>query len=69
MKIAYDCTLRRPGCVILQAVMGCDAAGRELSMRFDSKLWLVAPTPDLKLYDCTPEQGEQLLAITAAFHK
>jgi hypothetical protein len=65
MKIAYDCTLKQPGCVLLQAAMGADVA---LAHRFNPDHWLLAPTPDLKVYEVTDQQMEQLLVITEAAH-
>lgn len=60
MKIAYDTTLKRPGCVILQAAMGGDA---ELAHRFPTASWLVAPTPDMKVREITEEQVKILVAM------
>jgi hypothetical protein len=65
MKIAYDCTLKQPGCVLLQAALGGEPA---LASRFDPKYWLLAPTPDLKVYEVDERRMEQLLAITEAAH-
>jgi hypothetical protein len=59
--IAYDLKLKRPGCVLLQAVMGGDARA---ASQFDPKKWLLAPTPDLKLYPLTDEVLEKLLEIS-----
>ena len=50
--IMYDCTLRKPGCVLLQCFADLP---KELFYRYfgDSNCWLVAPTPDMKLYRVT----------------
>lgn len=53
MKIAFDLTLMRPGCVLIQAVMGCDS---EMAHHFDTKDWLLAPTPNMKVYPLTKDQ-------------
>lgn len=63
MKIVYDMTLRRPGCVLLQAMGGTVP---DFAKRFPSESWLVAPTAGMKLYEVTTEQLESLLAITEA---
>ena len=60
MKIVYDARLKRPGCVLLQA-MGGNVPN--FSKLFPSESWLVAPTPDMKLYDVTPEQLKRLVEI------
>lgn len=52
-KIAYDCTLKRPGCAILQAALGGD---RFIASKFPTEVWLVYPTDDLKLYELDEDQ-------------
>ena len=59
MKIAFDVELMRPGCVILQAALGGD---RFLAHRFPTESWLLAPTPNLKVYEVTEEQVPLLIA-------
>lgn len=59
--IAYDWKLKRVGCVLLQAAMGGDV---HAASEFSTDKWLLAPTPDLKLYPLTDEILEKLLAIT-----
>jgi hypothetical protein len=59
--IAYDCTLRRPGCALLQAAYGATVSSFDLS-RMDR--WLLAPTDDLELYVVTDEQLEHLILVT-----
>lgn len=61
MKIAYDYVLKRPGCVLLQAAMGCNP---NIVHDFNYRSWLVAPTPDLKVYEVTDSQLAMLIAIT-----
>jgi len=53
MKIAFDVKLMRPGCVLLQGSLGCNPL---IAHEFSTKDWLLAPTPDLGVYDVTPEQ-------------
>ena len=67
-KFAYDLVRMKPGCVILQAAL----AGRWAEIKaqlFDSNLWLLAPTPDLHVYETSEEQLEELVRMTANYHK
>lgn len=61
MKIAYDAVLKRPGCVLLQAAFGCCPT---LTHHFETATWLLAPTPDLKVYEVTEAQLAKLVTIT-----
>lgn len=55
ITLLYDTVLRRPGCVLLQAVAGGDGeAFREFFGGADN--WLVSPTPDMKMITGTREQ-------------
>ena len=65
--IAYDVTLKRPGCALLQAAMGASVPSDKLMEMSDQ--WLLAPTPDLKLYPCTEEELEAIIQITLAAAK
>jgi hypothetical protein len=65
MRLCYDIKLMRPGCVLLAAAMGGDTA---LSEQFNSDHWIIAPTPDLKVYETTPEQFNDVLAKTEKIH-
>lgn len=60
MKIAYDTKLKRPGCVLLQAALG----GSPIAHHFPTDSWLLAPTPDMKLYEITTDQLIQLIGIS-----
>ena len=61
MKIAFDVTLRRPGCAIVQALYGADVA---IIHRFDPNTWLTSPTPDMKVYEVKDEEMlEKLIVI------
>lgn len=44
--IAFDFTLMRPGCVIVQSVLGTTIGSDQLA-RFDD--WLTSVTPDMKI--------------------
>lgn len=48
MKLAFDMTLRRPGCALIQAAFGGDTSA---SSSFDVGTWLVFPTPEMRLYE------------------
>ena len=65
-KIAYDTKLFQPGCVLLQAAMGGDPA---LCHEFDTQDWLLAPTPDLKVYPVTDEQLKSLIRMTKTYRE
>ncbi len=60
LKIAYDCTLRRPACPLLQAALGCD----RLAGHFDSEHWLTEPTPNMQVYQVTVEQLRELVILS-----
>lgn len=66
MKIAYDTKLMRPACVLLSAVCGVDS---EAAYWFDSKHWLLAPTPDLKVYEVTEAELRTLVILTEGHAK
>jgi len=53
MKFCFDMKLMRPGCVLLAAALGGDT---ELAKKFSTEIWLLSPTPDLKVYEITPEE-------------
>lgn len=63
MTIVYDATLRRPGCVLLQAALGGTVP--DFVRFFPSESWLVEPTPDMKTYPVTADQLERLVALAA----
>lgn len=60
-RIAYDTELKRPACVLVAVGMGAD---REPAMWFDPKHWLLAPTPDMHVYEITPSQLRWLVYYT-----
>ena len=59
MTILYDVTLMKPGCVLLQAAAGCVIS--EFSTKFPTECWLLSPTPNMKVYECTEEQLQKLV--------
>lgn len=64
LYIAYDCDLRRPGCVLMQAVMGGDSSA--VSKLFDSSSWLLSPTPGMRVIAGTEEEWKKAVKITEA---
>lgn len=58
MKLCFDIKLRRPGCVLIAAAMGAES---RLASQFKTETWLLAPTPDLKVYEVTPEEFAKIL--------
>ena len=65
MKIAFDITLMRPACALLQAAYRCDYALADL---FPTEIWLPSPTPDLRVYNMERSQLPLLLEKTLKFH-
>lgn len=57
ITLIYDTELKRPGCVLLQAVAGCDQYA--LNRFFNSEDWLVSPTPGMKRISGTPEEWKR----------
>jgi len=63
--IAYDCERRKVGCVLLQVALGGTVPSTLFYDHFgDNNSWLLAPTPDLKLYPITEKQLPMLAAKT-----
>lgn len=67
-KIVYDAVLMRPGCVLLQA-FGGTLGSLEFGMLFPSETWLLAPTPNMKLYSATDDELKKISEITIAHHE
>lgn len=64
--IAYDVVLKQPGCALLQAAFGCDP---ELVRDFDARVWLLAPTPNMRVYPVqNDEMLQRLVELTNAAH-
>lgn len=64
--IAFDCTLMRPGCVLLQASLGCPYL---IAQAFDQSSWLLAPTDDLKVYPLANEDQLRELVRRVEKHR
>jgi len=56
-KIAFDISLMKVGCPLLQATLGGNI---DISM-FPSEGWIIAPTKNLKVYEVNGEQLDILL--------
>jgi hypothetical protein len=56
--LVYDMKLKRPGCVLLQAVLGGSAG---VANQFPATHWLLAPTPDMKTYKISDEELKQVI--------
>lgn len=63
-RFAYDAKLRQPACVLLQAAFGCNYS---LTHRFPSDTWLLAPTPDMRVYAISEEVLSKLVEATKKF--
>jgi hypothetical protein len=67
IRILYDTTLKRPGCVILQAAAGCSSDG--LKRYFHAEDWLLAPTPDMRIMHGTKEDWAKVATTPKSFHQ
>jgi hypothetical protein len=66
LRIAFDITLMRPGCALLQAAYQC---GPHLADLFPVDIWLLSPTADLKVYNIERTQLSLLQEKTRLFHE
>jgi hypothetical protein len=57
-RIAFDIEEMRPGCVLLQAILG---GHTQIAHEFETRDWLLEPTPGLRVYEVTKEQLAQLV--------
>jgi hypothetical protein len=65
VKVAYDIKAMRPGCVLTAAGMGADV---HAAQSFDTRHWLTAPTPNMRVYAATPAQLARLVQLTEHAH-
>jgi hypothetical protein len=66
--LVVDVRLRRPACVLLQAVWGGHSS--LVSELFDAESWLVGPTGDMKMLTGTKAQWEAFARqVNARKHK
>lgn len=52
-RLAYDCVLMRPACVLVAAALGAD---RRVPQLFPIGSWLLTKTENMQVYETTPEQ-------------
>lgn len=64
ITLLYDTRLKRPACVLLQAIAGGDSEA--LLELFDSGDWLVSPTPDMRRVTGTRAEWERAAEGEAA---
>lgn len=57
LPLVFDPTLNKVGCVLLQAALG---GTRGLCYLFDTEDWFLAPTENMKMYQGTREEWEQV---------
>lgn len=65
-RIAYDVELKRPGCVLLQAVLVRDSS---IAQAFPPETWLTYPTPGMRVYEVTADELRRLVEITVEASK
>ena len=63
-RIVYDCKLKKPGCILLQAAMGGTVPNGLFYKYFPSETWLVDLTEGMKIHTITDELLPKLSAIT-----
>jgi hypothetical protein len=49
-RIVFSPSLRRPGCVLLQAAMGGDVDSKTFHKLFPSETWITFPVEDMAAY-------------------
>jgi hypothetical protein len=65
VRIAFDVSLRRPGCVLVQAALGASVPGPLFQRLFPHETWLLSPTDGMKVYPVTDDQLAQLSRMAA----
>jgi hypothetical protein len=61
VTVAYDCELKRPGCVLIQAAFGCTIDNLDLD-RIGH--WLLSPTPAMQVYEIPRDRIDDLVHVT-----
>ena len=61
-RLLVDLKLKRPGCVLLQAVARGDSG--TLHRHFDTEDWLVAPTDGMRMVLGTDDEWARFAALT-----
>ena len=62
--LVFDTQLKRPACVLIQAVYGCGHNNEFLGKTFDSSTWLTFPTPGMSRIRGTREQWKRAAAMS-----
>jgi hypothetical protein len=63
-RLCFDMKLMRPASVVLSVAM--DAAPH-LANKFPSELWLLAPTPNLKIYEIYEDKLKNLIVLVTRY--
>lgn len=62
-RLAYDFTLGKPGCALLQAALDGNTSP-DFGMDFPSDTWLLEPTPNMRVYELNDDQYLYLTFIS-----
>lgn len=62
-RLAYDFTLGKPGCALLQAAFDGNT-NPEFGMDFPSDTWLIELTPNMRVYELNDDQYLYLTLIS-----
>lgn len=65
MRIVFSPAKGRPGCILLQAVMGGDVPSETFYRLFPSDTWLTATTDDMRAYTVDEEHPLEWLSKVA----
>jgi hypothetical protein len=68
MRIVFDAKQMKPACVLLQAAMGGDTAPFNRHFGGMPELWLVAPTPDMRVYETSDDELRKIATIVEQKH-
>lgn len=59
MKLVFDIKQKRPACALLQVLLGGDLG---IANKFVSESWLLNPTSDMKVYQITKDQLDEVIS-------
>lgn len=63
-RIAFSVKLRRPGCVLVQAALAGTVPSELFHDLFPAETWITGVGGDMKGYEATREQLDQLSAMS-----